>query len=246
MLGKDISCPYFKNGQCKFGNRCRFFHPPRVCTHIEYGYCQICHPPSKLCKLYEQGLCNYGNECKYSHSRRDVEIRRSKQKYFDFTILPPDLLKIIFIDLYLSNLISINQQLYKFITDYFPLKIFIFKNIYSKLSTAISINRKQNDAIFQLCLRIFNYDKIEPKCVFIEAPIGDYQIFSIEQIFQLEWKDEEFYLFRKQLINHRFYKNIKQQDNLNPLIIDNANLFLKLNSLEPVILPFHQGLSFYY
>lgn len=177
---EDKRCPFFSKGHCKFGKSCKFYHPARVCIHVECGYCEICDPYSiydELCNCIPKGIgCIFGSNCKYLHNRADTIIRRPRQKYGDITIIPPDVLKIILSDCYLSDLILVCKWFEQWVNQYYPLRFFIFKDIFPELSTAMSIVRRKNDAIFQLCLRSFNSQSIEPKCKFIISVIDDKNI----------------------------------------------------------------------
>ncbi|KAF3595524.1 hypothetical protein DY000_02023158 [Brassica cretica] len=66
---------YLQTGQCSYGPKCRFNHPPSPCS---YGSkCRYNHPPSpvlpqwvsrQICKFFQKGNCKYGSGCKFSHS----------------------------------------------------------------------------------------------------------------------------------------------------------------------------------
>ncbi len=44
------TCRYFRQGQCRFGDQCRF-------SHIK----------TAICRFYLRGNCRYGSECRFTH-----------------------------------------------------------------------------------------------------------------------------------------------------------------------------------
>ncbi|CAN6840457.1 unnamed protein product [Brassica oleracea] len=82
---------YLQTGQCSYGPKCRFNHPPSPrdlgaidCRQYlqtgqcSYGSkCRYNHPPSpvlpqwvsrQICKFFQKGNCKYGSGCKFTHS----------------------------------------------------------------------------------------------------------------------------------------------------------------------------------
>uniref|UniRef100_A0A0D3D605 C3H1-type domain-containing protein n=1 Tax=Brassica oleracea var. oleracea TaxID=109376 RepID=A0A0D3D605_BRAOL len=82
---------YLQSGQCSYGPKCRFNHPPSPrdlgaidCRQYlqtgqcSYGpKCRYNHPPSpvlsqwvsrQICKFFQKGNCKYGSGCKFTHS----------------------------------------------------------------------------------------------------------------------------------------------------------------------------------
>lgn len=242
---KDLAlfCGYAIEGRCsRHGHKCWNYHPPKACPHIEKKICEVCHFPSTcqiVCPAYLKDNCNDIN-CRYYHGkRRNKEIRRNRPQYSDLNLIAPDILKIIIADCYVSDLLMVNKWFNHFVSQYFPLQLYIYKDLFSSKSTAISIARKKNDAIFQIALRIFNYDKFEPKCKMITHQSADFKIKHWRDINLLEWQDEEFYLFRKKLLYSKYYL---QDDTM---IINSANMFLALKDMKPLIMPLTQCTTLY-
>lgn len=54
-MTSNVVCRYFAQGNCAFGDRCRFSHESR-------------EEPSQVCKFFQQGNCAYGDRCRFQHS----------------------------------------------------------------------------------------------------------------------------------------------------------------------------------
>lgn len=70
-------CNNFLNGNCKFGDKCKFSHEKEECRHFrDFGVCKygdqckyIHNKKSKgICREYEATkTCRFGNKCRYEH-----------------------------------------------------------------------------------------------------------------------------------------------------------------------------------
>lgn len=50
-------CKFYLDGGCKFGDGCKFFHPPQ---RNPQGH-------NNVCKFFLEGNCKFGDRCKYYH-----------------------------------------------------------------------------------------------------------------------------------------------------------------------------------
>lgn len=115
-----------------------------------------------LCRFYERGYCKYGNKCKFSHLSycRNYKqgfcksgIKCRFEHIANLLILPLDMLKIIFEQVYLSDLLPVSKLLNTIINSNFSLQLFVFTGIMNGGYTngcAVSTARNLNDAIFMI------------------------------------------------------------------------------------------------
>ena len=68
--GQPICDFYTKTGHCKFGEGCRFDHPPHYKVQLNSGGLPM-RPGEPICSHYDKtGLCKYGPSCKFDHPER--------------------------------------------------------------------------------------------------------------------------------------------------------------------------------
>jgi serine/threonine-protein kinase/endoribonuclease IRE1 len=58
---------YAKTGHCKFGELCRFDHPPRYAVRLNYLGLPL-RPGEPVCAHFERNrVCRFGPACKFDH-----------------------------------------------------------------------------------------------------------------------------------------------------------------------------------
>ncbi|CAI5445689.1 unnamed protein product [Caenorhabditis angaria] len=71
---QKIECLSFKKGNCQFGSKCFFFHPP---TPKPAATAPL---NSQICRFFLKGTCFFGNRCRnlhqYSVSSYDYDKRQ--------------------------------------------------------------------------------------------------------------------------------------------------------------------------
>jgi len=67
---QDLDCPYyFKEGFCKFGDKCRYNHQTSQSITNKQN--------KQMCRHFEFGNCKKGNNCKFQHT--DIQSHQSNQ-----------------------------------------------------------------------------------------------------------------------------------------------------------------------
>ncbi|KAG9396758.1 Zinc finger C-x8-C-x5-C-x3-H type (and similar) [Carpediemonas membranifera] len=62
--GRDkIVCRFYMMGKCRMGERCPFYHPPKV------------EKKKEICKFFLGGRCQKGDACPFSHDLKSVPCR---------------------------------------------------------------------------------------------------------------------------------------------------------------------------
>lgn len=122
----------------------------------------------KPCKFFEQGYCKFGNKCQYQH----ISCCRAYNQGFckfgvnccfphiaNLLVLPVDILKIFFEQVYLSDLLLVNKLLNSIINTYYPLQLYLFTKVMDGGYTsgcAMATARNKNDAIYKIAVQVMN------------------------------------------------------------------------------------------
>ena len=68
--GQPVCDFYTKTGHCKFGEGCKFDHPPHYMVQLNSAGLPM-RPGEPICSHYDKtGLCKYGPSCKFDHLER--------------------------------------------------------------------------------------------------------------------------------------------------------------------------------
>ena len=71
---KKVKCRFENVGKCKLKDKCKDFHPQKICQQFsKFGSCSIdsvceLRHPEKTCFEWESyGTCSLGDKCRYTH-----------------------------------------------------------------------------------------------------------------------------------------------------------------------------------
>lgn len=120
-------------------------------------------PPlvNKLCRNYQRaGRCRFGGKCRWIHKFSQLS------DVLESIILPDDILRLIFQDVfhYIFDLMLVCTSWHRLIITRNPLQTYIFTDVMNGgycYGCAISVARSKNDAIYQICKRLYEPNSLK-------------------------------------------------------------------------------------